>query len=549
MSNLPPMRHAARMTGRVPALGTALALVAALSGGSLGVPSPAAAATDYPVGYTGFHTHAEMVAEVTAIAAAHPTIVRTFSIGESHDGRELLAAKVSDNVAMDEPEPEVLFDGLTHGNEPMGLEMTLAILRWLTDGHGTDERITGIVNGRETWIVFAVNPDGQRYDYAGGTLRNWRKNRQPNAGTTAVGTDLNRNYGYRWGGSGSSSSASSSRYRGAARFSAPETRAMRDFLASRVVGGRQQIRAAISFHEYGRYVMWPYAATTTNLPSDMTAQDRDALIALARGMASRNGYRAMQASDLYVASGTTADYLYGTYRIMAFTIELSAVDYPRDTAIASETGRNRDAVLWLAERAWCPHSILGPAVRDARCGALDDDFEVVRGWSVNPDGTDTAPASGRWKRGDPAGTRISGVTGQPTSTPSGRFALVSGLPAGAGSSSYDLDGRTTVRSPAVTLPAGAGQRLTFRWLLAHGANASTADYLRAVVVTGDGTRTVAWERRGAATLVAGRWRSASVAMDAWAGQTVRIRFEAADAAGASIVEVGIDDVRITRPTS
>ena len=87
--------------------------------------------------------------------------------------------------------------------------MTIRILRWLAEGYGSDSRITGIVDRTEVWIVFAVNPDGQAYDYGSGTLRNWRKNRQPNAGTTAIGTDLNRNYGYRWGGSGSSSSPSS----------------------------------------------------------------------------------------------------------------------------------------------------------------------------------------------------------------------------------------------------------------------------------------------------------------------------------------------------
>ena len=234
--------------------------------------------------------------------------------------------------------------------------------------------------------------------------------------------------------------------------------------------------------------------------------------------------------------------------MFSFTFELSAVDYPKSGAIGPETARNKEAVLWLAERAWCPLSILGTTVRDARCGALDDDLEVYRTWKTDPDGTDTAPASARWTRGNPAGTTISGVTGQPTTTPSGRSALVSGLPAGSRSYSYDLDGRTTVRSPSIAVPDEAGQRLTFRWLLAHGANASSADYLRAIVEAVDGTQTTVWERRGAASLVAGTWRSASVAMDAWAGQTVRIRFEAADAGGASTVEVGIDDVRITRPS-
>ena len=75
----------------MPRLAAALALVLVAS--SLALPRPAAAATDYPSGYRGFHTHAEMVAAVEAIAAAHPSIVRTFSIGESYQGRELLGGQ------------------------------------------------------------------------------------------------------------------------------------------------------------------------------------------------------------------------------------------------------------------------------------------------------------------------------------------------------------------------------------------------------------------------------------------------------------------------
>ena len=116
----------------------------------------------------------------------------------------------------------------------------------------------------------------------------------------------------------------------------------------------------------------------------MTAQDHAALALIGRTMAATNGYKPEQASDLYISSGTTRDYQYGVYRIFAYTFEMSIVDYPDDSLIASETGRNKEAVLYLMERAWCPLAVLGAAVRTARCGAFDDDLEVYRGWTREP---------------------------------------------------------------------------------------------------------------------------------------------------------------------
>ena len=103
-------------------------------------PAGALAASDFPVGWRAFHTYPEMVADIKAVAAAHPDIVHLFSIGQSYQGRQLWAAKVSDNVNTDENEPEVLFDGLHHSDEHMGLEMTLHILHWLADDYGSRRR-------------------------------------------------------------------------------------------------------------------------------------------------------------------------------------------------------------------------------------------------------------------------------------------------------------------------------------------------------------------------------------------------------------------------
>ena len=506
-----------------------------------------ATASEFPPGKEGYHSYTEVAAEAAEVAAAHPSIVSRFSIGKSYQGRDIWAVKVSDNVTTDEDEPEVMFDGTHHADEHMATEMTLHILHWLVDGYGTDPRITSIVDSREIWIVFVVNPDGAEFDISGGRFHQWRKNRQPTPGSVYRGTDLNRNYGYKWGGGGrTSTNPQAITYRGPRAFSAPETRAMRDFMASRVVEGRQQIRAAITFHEDGRLVMWPYGYTMTNVPADMTAQDHAALVKIGKHMAATNGYVPQQASDLYVTSGTSRDYQYGVYRIFAYTFEMSVVAYPDDSKIESETGRNKEAVLYLMEQAWCPLEVVSATVRSARCGAFDDDLEVYRGWKVDPDGTDTAPSGSRFARADPASTTKRGPK-QLSTTPSGVRAFVTGARAGASAGAHDLDGRTTIRSHRIALPATLGQRLTFRYVFAHSAGSGPSDWLRAIVETADGTQTEVWRRTGRRADVDGVWRSASIGLDAYAGQTIRLRFEAVDGGVGNLLEVELDDIRVTRP--
>ena len=217
----PDGHHGDVASGCLPKI-TPPSLALALLIGAFAWPAAAVAASEFPKGDEGYHTYAEVAAEVAAVEAAHPDLVDRFSIGQSHLGRELWAAKVSDNVGVDEAEPEVLFDGGIHADEHMGVEMTLKILHWLVDGYGTDQRITNLVNSREVWLVFLINPDGAEHDIAGGKYHYWRKNRQPTPGSTSKGTDLNRNFGYKWGGGGrTSSNPAAITYRGPKAFSSP----------------------------------------------------------------------------------------------------------------------------------------------------------------------------------------------------------------------------------------------------------------------------------------------------------------------------------------
>jgi hypothetical protein len=242
--------------------------------------------------------------------------------------------------------------------------MAIYLMDLFTDGYGSDQAVTDAVNGREIWIIPTVNPDGSEYDIATGSYRSWRKNRQPNAGAAAVGTDLNRNWGHEWGCcGGSSTSPSSDTYRGPSAFSAPETQRVRDFVDSRVVDGRQQITVNIDFHSYSELVLWPYGYTTGNTGGGMNADQAATFATLGRQLAATNGYTPEQASDLYVADGASIDWMWGEHGIFAYTFEMFPAAnppgfYPPDEVIARETVRNRDAVLLLAEYADCPYRVI-----------------------------------------------------------------------------------------------------------------------------------------------------------------------------------------------
>lgn len=325
-----------------------------------------AAASSFPPGYQQYHTYAEMTTQLQTVAAAHPGIVKLSSIGQSYQGREIWMVKISNNPGMDQQEPEVLITGLTHAREHLTVEQALAVISWLVNGYGTNSTITHIVNTTEIWVAPMLNPDGGEYDIKGGHFHSWRKNRQPTPGSTAIGTDINRNFGYHWNCcGGSSSNPFSDIYHGPKPFSTPEARVERKFVLSRIVNGKQQIVLALSLHSFGQRVLYPYGYTRTAVPSDMIPADHAALKALAKGIASRNGYIAIQESHWYITSGTFLDWSYGTQRILTFTMEMAPGTasgggfYAPGNRVAKLTQHNRAALLWWIEQAQCPYDASG----------------------------------------------------------------------------------------------------------------------------------------------------------------------------------------------
>jgi carboxypeptidase T len=506
-----------------------------------------ARAAAFPAADSGYHSYAEVTSETAAIVAAYPSLVTRQSIGKTYENRDIWALKVSDNVSTDEAEPEVLFTANQHAREHLTVEMAMYLLNELTSKYATDSRIKNVVDTREIWIIPSVNPDGAEFDVSTGSYALWRKNRQPNSGSTAIGTDLNRNWAFQWGCcGGSSATPSSETFRGASAFSAPETQRVRDFVQSRVIGGVQQIKTGIDFHTYAELVLWPYGYTTADTTTTMTADVRNTFATLGQNMAGTNGYTPEQASDLYIADGAIDDWLWGAQGVFAYTFEMYPTTsnpgfYPPDESIVAQTTRNREAVLRLLEISDCPYKAIGKETQ--YCGIpsstlFSDDFETNKGWTVSA--ADTATL-GRWERGDPAAT-TSGGAKQLGTTVSGVNDLVTGRLAGAAAGDYDVDGGlTTITSPLIALTGGTSYKLTFSYYLAHATNSSTADYLR-VKVAGATTSTV-FQELGSTSNDNGVWATTTVTIPStFNGQSVRIVVEAADLSTASLVEAAIDNV-------
>jgi murein tripeptide amidase MpaA len=260
-----------------------------------------------------YHTYAEINDELHELAASHPQIAQVSSLGKSVEGRDLWAIKISDNVAQDEPEAEVVFLGGHHAREWIAVDVPFLLARQILNQYQTDTTITRLVSQAEIWIVPLVNPDGHQYSVT--TDRLWRKNRRNN-GDGTFGVDLNRNYGFQWGGPGSSGDTFSEIYRGPSPFSEPETQAVRDFLQQR------ESRALISYHNFSQLILYPWGYTSSPAPDILLLQDL--AIAMADRIRVVHGvtYTPQQGSDLYLASGDTTDWLYGERDVPSFTIEL-----------------------------------------------------------------------------------------------------------------------------------------------------------------------------------------------------------------------------------
>ncbi len=256
------------------------------------------------IGYGIYHTYSENIAFVDSLHLLYPEVIsEKWSIGQSHEGRDLWCFRVSDNPSVDEGEPEILIDGKHHAREIMASEFPIMFAEYLAQNYGTDPEITWLLDNRELYIVPIVNPDGDVYNESGypngGGM--WRKNRRNNGGGS-FGVDPNRNYPYNWGldNNGSSPDPSSETYRGPSAGSEPEIQALMALI------NEHDFITHDSVHTYSNLTLFPWGYTSADSPHHST------FVHMGDEMTKFNGYEPGQPSDiLYDVNGGANDWVYG----------------------------------------------------------------------------------------------------------------------------------------------------------------------------------------------------------------------------------------------
>lgn len=305
----------------------------------------------------GYKTLAEINAHIDDLIALHPTIISSkISIGQSVEGRDIWAIKVSDNPNVDEDEPKVLYTALHHAREVITPEVLFFFIERLANFYGTWPVETALVDSREMWFILCVNPDGYYHNEViepdGGGM--WRKNRRDN-GDGTFGVDLNRNYSYEWGYDdvGSSPDPDDQTYRGTGPFSEPETQAVRDFIIARGV------TVVVDYHAYGNQLFWPWGYTYGRTPDAQTFRS------IGDSLHTLNGYQQQYLADRYTLNGASSDWIYGEQetkqKVFAVLPEVGTYNdnfWPDPTTIYDLAMGNLEANIFYAQLAGDPQSIL-----------------------------------------------------------------------------------------------------------------------------------------------------------------------------------------------
>jgi hypothetical protein len=270
-------------------------------------------------------TPEQVAASLASSRHLRPDLVQLTTLGHSHRGQPLLAARVGRGL----PPPDKLAPGRPvvfmlashHGSEPASTSILMDQLAQLLQRAGHDPRADRWLDRLDLWIIPMVNPDGT-HDFLNLSSRTGRKNGRVTSTdplhALRQGVDLNRNYPLGWGIHGekrtTSGRTTSAYYRGPKPASEPETQA--------IMALTERLRpvAALTYHTGTVSILVPYTDGKTHSPQPNEAQHVANLLAQA-APPHPDGLPWRVRSSLYPVDGTDQDWMRHSFGTVALLIE------------------------------------------------------------------------------------------------------------------------------------------------------------------------------------------------------------------------------------
>lgn len=295
--------------------------------------------------FDNYRTNGEITTFLNGLVTADPSLAEMVDMGTSVEGRTLWGIRIT-GPGDPGTRPAVLYHGIEHAREWVSSTVPAFVAEHLLTNYGIDPEVTDLVDSVEWFLLPVMNPDG--YEYTQTTDRLWRKNRRDN-GNGSFGVDLNRNWGFEWGGEGASASSFDPNYRGTAPFSEPETQALRDFILAHT-----NLRAHLDFHSFSQLILAPWSYTAEFPVHQPTFQFLGAgmqqAIAAVHGKTYGHG---PAYTTIGPAAGASGDWVHGDRGIWSFGVELRDTGefgflLPADQIIPT-CEENLQAILFLTD--------------------------------------------------------------------------------------------------------------------------------------------------------------------------------------------------------
>jgi len=320
------------------------------------------------------HDYEELTWFMKYFAEQYPDITRLYTLGSSVQNRKLWAMEITDNPGKhDAGEPEMKYIGNIHGNEVIGREILLQLIKHLCENYKKDDDVTSLVDKTRIHILPSMNPDGYELAAAHKKSDNPDVTEDVIGRLNANGVDLNRNFPDQF-------------FEGSADNNEPETQSVIEWIK------KYPFSLSASFHSGALVVTYPFDDSPSGQSQYSATPDDDLFRTLAKTYSENhpqmhlanpkmNCTRALRRFTDGISNGAAwsslsggmQDYNYVRSNCYEITVELGCRKFPSESELAGFWEDNKKPLL----------KFIGMANKGVRGFVKDESGNPIKGARVS----------------------------------------------------------------------------------------------------------------------------------------------------------------------